>query len=145
MRSKPHIEATKARLRRIGRNPFEQFVADAFENDIWETETTKQSGDGGVDVIATQSGFPQCEPLKVFIQARRYTASQVQPHTVTRCLQKIQRNYDMPDRVLIVSTGECTDQARRTASRLNVGVIDGGDLSRYLIANDKIDILEKYI
>lgn len=138
------ISVTNTALKTIGRNSFEHFVGEVFERGGWNTEVTKQSGDGGVDVIASRKELPQCRSWRILIQARRYTANQVQPSTVKDCLRKIRRNYDTDDRILIVSTGECTYQAQLTADKCEVGVWDGKTLSRYLITNDALDLLDKY-
>lgn len=138
------IAVTKVALKSIDRNSFEHFVGEAFERGGWNTEVTKQSGDGGVDVIALRKNLPNCPAWRILIQARRYTTERVQPSTVKDCLQKIRRNYDIEDRVLIVSTGECTYQAQLTAEKCEVGVWDGSTLSHYLIANDALDLLDEY-
>lgn len=49
---------------------FEQFIAETYRLDGYEVELTPRSADGGVDVIASKSGFGA---IKIFDQAKAYS------------------------------------------------------------------------
>jgi len=45
------------RLQGIDRYEFEDFIAEIFELDNWETSVTQDSDDDGIDVVAEKHGF----------------------------------------------------------------------------------------
>ena len=49
---------------------FEEFIADTYRLDGYDVELTPRSKDGGVDVIASKSGFGA---IKIFDQAKAYS------------------------------------------------------------------------
>lgn len=62
---------------------------------------------------------------------------------MTHSLRKIQYYYGTPDRALIISTGECSAQARQTVKRLSgVEVVDGRDLSKFVLQAGALDLLD---
>ncbi len=61
-----------SKLFRFTKDPrsFEEFIADTYRLDGYDVELTPRSNDGGVDVIATKSGFGA---IKIFDQAKAYS------------------------------------------------------------------------
>lgn len=132
-------------LQCIEPTPFEYFVADLLECGDWETEVTKQSGDGGTDIFAHRDEFPYCKCQRTHIQARRFSANNIQANTLRDSRDKIYRNYDEVEQVVIISTGQVTDQAQITADRESIGIWSGKDVSRYLVRHEAFELLDEHI
>jgi HJR/Mrr/RecB family endonuclease len=105
-------------LNRIDPTQFEYFIGALLGRLGWQYEVTPQSGDEGVDVIATREA-DDLPPWTVFVQVRRITRDSFGASDVTDCVRKIQRHYDTEefDRIVIATTAEATAQARITEAK----------------------------
>jgi restriction endonuclease Mrr len=97
--------------------PFESFLAEVFLEWGYEVETTKVSGDQGVDLIISKDG------IRTAIQAKGYLSSTVgndavqQAHTgkaIYRC-----------HRCAVITNSTFTASARQTAAAVGCLLIDG--------------------
>lgn len=136
------VEDTKTRLQNIDPYEFEQFVADLWEAQGWETEVSQASNDMGVDVIARKAdGMVE---QKLAIQAKRYSAG----NKIGR--QDVQQYYSMKvqdaqaDAAVIVTTSSFTKPAEDWASEHNVKLIDGDDIIQLLNEKSAGHILDEY-
>jgi len=97
--------------------PFENFLAEVFLEWGYEVETTKASGDQGVDLIISKDG------IRIAIQAKGYLSSTVgndavqQAHTgmtIYRC-----------HRCAVITNSTFTASARQAAAAVGCVLIDG--------------------
>jgi len=87
---------------------FEQEVADVFEKNGYNTEVTKGSGDGGVDIIMQKNN------LKYIVQCKRYSNHPVTPQEL-RALWGVKDDFNA-DIVMMVTTSTITDTGRNFVS-----------------------------
>lgn len=131
-------------LGQIDPTQFEFFVGELLERLGWTVKVTPQSGDGGVDVIATREEFAGLQPWTLFVQVRRITVDTFGASDVSDCVRKIRRNYDLEefDRILIVTTAETTAQARITEERYSrVAVWDRDFLAEQVLTAQAFDLI----
>lgn len=104
---------------------FEQFVANLWEEYGFSTEVTSGSQDRGIDIKAEkESPFKQ----RVLIQAKAYSKeNKVDSSDIDR-YQILYRQEENVDKVVIISTGTFTRQAKQKAQELDVEAIDRDDL-----------------
>ncbi len=134
------------KLQRIDPYQFEQLVADVWEYRGWTTEVTTQSKDGGIDIIARKElPFRQ----KQYIQAKRrsphnkISAPKIREYASLN--QKNDPDRDQVDSVILVTTGELTDQAKSEAAEFNLKIVDGDTLSRMIAGWNLKNIVAEYI
>jgi HJR/Mrr/RecB family endonuclease len=96
--------------------PFEKFLADVFEFLGYRVETTKASGDQGIDLIVTGKG------RRIAIQAKGYEGS-VGNGSVQEAYTGA-KFYDCPDCVVITNS-RFTSGAAEVARRVECKLIDG--------------------
>ena len=120
---------------------FERVCQQLVENMGFETETTKASGDGGIDLIAYNH-----QPLlsgKYIIQCKRYTGSVGEP--IIRDLYGVITS-ERANKGILMTTGTFTKSAISFADGKPIELIDGeklhGLLSSYGIAEFDSDIEE---
>lgn len=120
---------------------FEKVCQKLVENMGFETETTKASGDGGIDLIAYNH-----QPLlsgKYIIQCKRYTGSVGEP--IIRDLYGVITS-ERANKGILMTTGTFTKSAIAFADGKPIELIDGeklhGLLSSYGIAEFDSDIEE---
>lgn len=127
-------------LQQVDGHEFEHFIADLWSRRGWNTDVTSQSGDKGIDVIATQA-FPY--PKKVLIQTKRYreTNSVSGPELQKYASLKQRENVD---EVVIITTSGFTDQAEVIADDFNIKLIDGETLQRLVREMAAEDLVATY-
>jgi ribosomal protein L37AE/L43A len=128
-------------LRQMDVYEFEHLVADVWEQRGWETTVTTGSGDRGIDVIATkESPFFQ----KQIIQAKRYKQSNTVGSPDIQQYSSLQQQEPNVDSVIIVTTSSFSPQAKKIASKLNVKLVDGAELSNLILDNNPEVVLDSY-
>jgi len=90
---------------------FEQFLAVLFSKMGYETAVTKQSGDQGIDVIASKG------EIKIGIQAKCYSGS-VGNGAIQEAVAG--RNYYHLDKAIVVTNAEFTNSAKELAEANSV-------------------------
>lgn len=127
-------------LQQLDGHEFEHFIADLWSRRGWNTEVTAQSGDKGIDVIATKA-FPY--PKKILIQTKRYcdTNSVSGPELQKYASLKQRENVD---EVVIITTSGFTNQADVIADDFNIKLIDGGTLQRLIREMAAEDLVATY-
>jgi hypothetical protein len=129
------------RLQHIDEYEFEEFIADLWEKRDWSTQVTTASRDRGIDIIATrESPFPQ----KQLIQAKCYSKDNKVGSPEIQRYASLHRQEENVDSVVIVTTGDFTQQAREVANDLNVKVIDGKSLAELILDSGLENLVEKY-
>lgn len=112
------------RLRKLEPYRFEEFVGELWSMKGWETEVTSQSGDKGIDVIATKS-FPYNK--KSIIQAKRHSKNNsVSGPSMQKYASLKQR--DNVDEVVVISTSDFTAQAEEISDEFNIKLVNGSRL-----------------
>lgn len=141
MSSEQSLEPTIARLQAIDGYDFENFVADLFEEDGWETRVTQDSQDGGIDVIAEQSApFQQ----RAVIQAKRHSSdNKVGRPDVQQYGSLLREDYHR-DMAVIVTTSAFTRGAYEYGRDYNVKLMDGAAVAGLMIAKDRANLLDEY-
>ncbi|EFW91167.1 restriction endonuclease [Haladaptatus paucihalophilus DX253] len=128
-------------LQQLNGYEFEEFVSDLWSFRGWETEVTSQSGDKGIDIIATKS-FPY--PKKTLIQTKRYgTDSSVSGPELQKYASLKQR--DSVDEVIVITTSRFTNQARSLAQEFNIKLVNGDTLSELVVEMSAEELVESYV
>ena len=99
---------------------FEMFVANILSGFGWDTNTTRASGDQGVDVLASSSG------LTVAIQCKRYTG-QVGNEAVQQVFAG--KAHYLATHAAVVTTTNFTPAARQLAQSTGVLLLHHSDLA----------------
>lgn len=129
------------RLSEIDPYDFEQFVADLWERQGYETEVLARSNDLGVDVIATQEGEMG---LTVAIQAKRYALDNKIHRDELQRYTGLDREIDRIDSVAIVTTSGFSDGAWRLAQEQNIRTFSGEDLTNLVEKYKAQDLVDRY-
>lgn len=82
---------------------FEEFIADTYRLDGYDVELTPRSNDGGVDVIASKSGFGA---IKIFDQAKAYSEGRRVPANDVRAAYGVLSMAQDTSKVVITTTSE---------------------------------------
>lgn len=117
---------------------FELLCKRLVEQMGFEAETTRASGDGGVDVVAYNR-----QPLlsgKYIIQCKRYSGSVGEP--VIRDLYGVVMS-ERANKGILMTTGRFTKQALRFADGKPLELIDGASLEELVRANGFVTSSEK--
>jgi HJR/Mrr/RecB family endonuclease len=98
---------------------FEDFIADIFKREGYNTELTKSSGDQGVDIIASNL------KEKVAIQTKRYSQN-----VTNKAIQEViaGANFYDCDRSMVITNSYFTKSAIELAEANNVQLIDRNEL-----------------
>lgn len=130
------------RLRQLDPYELEQFVADLWSLQGWETEVSQQSGDRGIDVIATKN-----HPVeqKHVMQVKRYDEGNNVGSQAVQQYSSLRKQEPGTDTVVIITTSEFTRQARELASQLNVKLIDGRDLTDLINQLNAENLVSDYV
>lgn len=130
------------RLQEIDAYEFEEFVADLWTKQGWETYVTTGANDRGVDVFAEQSTpYPQ----KQAIQVKRYDPDNSVGRPDIQQYASIPQEQTDIDSVIVVTTGTFTDKAQVAAQNLNVKLIDGARLYNLIDALEAFELVESYL
>lgn len=132
----------QAILQQMDPYEFEQFVADLWRKMGWDTEVSTAAGDKGVDVIARKS-MPYEQLL--LIQAKRYGPNTTVGSPDIQQYASLRHQFEHVDKVLIVTTNEFTQQARETATNLNVKLINGHQLVELIDEHEALDLVAEYL
>ncbi|MEU4235659.1 restriction endonuclease [Nonomuraea sp. NPDC026600] len=106
---------------------FEVLVAELFAAMGFQTETTVRSGDGGVDVVATDP-----DPIRggrIIIQAKRYSAT-IQPSVVRDLYGTLV--HEGASKGILITTSGFGPGSREFAENKPLTLIDGVELGRLL-------------
>lgn len=110
---------------------FENLCQELLEKMGFKTETTKASGDGGIDLVAHNS-----QPLlsgRYIIQCKRYSGSVGEP--IIRDLYGVVTS-ERANKGILMTTGYFTPSAIKFAEDKNIELIDGEKLELLLSQND---------
>lgn len=127
-------------LQRMDRFEFEKLVAAMFEKKGHTTTVTPKSGDKGIDIECEKEG------RVTLIQAKRNSSRNKIGSQEIRNYRTLYEQRDDADRVVVVTTGYFTAPAKELAADLTVEIIDGEDLTEFLIsdaASVVLDFLEE--
>lgn len=132
----------ESRLQNIEPYEFEEFVAELWELQGWDTTTTQSSNDRGVDVVAEkEDGIVN---QKLAIQAKRYS----QGNKIGR--DDVQQYYSMKvqdadaDAAVVVTTSSFTAPAEKWASEHNIKLVDSTDILDVLEEQNAQSLLDEY-
>lgn len=103
---------------------FEIMVAKHFKVQGYETELTPYSGDWGIDVIATKG------KEKVAVQAKMYGGSTRKVNRSTMMELYGAMAYQDCTRAVLVTNGECMEDALMVAKKLGIEVVYLNDTQR---------------
>lgn len=115
---------------------FEQVVAEIFRARGYEVALTKQTRDGGKDIIAIYSdtlGIPN----KYFIECKHYPAANKIGIDVVRALHGVKNTKDGPNKTIVATTSTFTDDARKfvdseITSQWDMTLADYSEIVRWL-------------
>lgn len=102
---------------------FEAWVADNLSKFGWIAETTKGSGDQGVDVIARKNG------IKVGIQCKRYTSSVGNKAVQEIIAAKI--HFDLDKAAVLTNSKGYTKSAQELAATSGVKLLSHYDIPKF--------------
>lgn len=120
-------------IRALDPTAFEQFVADLWEAQGWNTTVSRASGDEGIDVVATRR-YPHRQ--KALIQAKRYQADNTVGAPEIQQYGSLYQQEDDVDQVVVVTTSSFTRDAEARAADLDVDLVDGRRLLELLGRHD---------
>lgn len=128
-------------IRQIEPLDFEYFIADLWEQMGWETRVTNQSGDRGIDVIASREHpFDQT----VVIQAKRYGADTKVGSRDAREYAGSLHEHGSADSAVIVTSGGVTSGAFDSARETGVKIISGQKLATLIQEENAVSLIEEY-
>ncbi|NGM70645.1 restriction endonuclease [Natronolimnobius sp. AArcel1] len=127
-------------LQQIDGHEFEHFIADLWSRRGWDTNVTSQSGDKGIDVVATKT-FPY--PKKTLIQTKRYRDSNSVSGPELQKYASLKQRENV-DEVVIITTSGFTDQAEDIADDFNIKLISGETLQRLVREMAAEDLVATY-
>lgn len=135
-------EAYHVSLRDVDPIQFEQFIAELWTHRGWNTTLSSESGDKGIDVIATRD-----EPFsqKQLIQVKRYGEENTVGSPEIQQYGSLKHQEPGVDTVVVVTTSQFSSQAEELAEQLNVKLIDGKGLSKLIEQLGATDLVQKYV
>lgn len=131
----------KSALQEMNEYAFEEFVAELWRKQGWETEVTTGAGDKGIDVIA-KTDYPVEQTH--LIQVKRYAPGNKVSSSEIQQYGSLRRQEDA-DSVIVVTTSSFTEQGTELSNSLNVKLIDGDRLCDIIREEDGIGILTSYV
>ena len=120
---------TKQQLQSMDPYEFEELVADLWKSKGYTTNVRKKSGDRGVDIEAERGG------RKEVIQVKRYSNDNKIGSEEVRKYATLYQQTDS-NQVVLVTSGDVTNQARNLAPDLGVEIVDGAQLVQELQSNN---------
>jgi restriction endonuclease Mrr len=105
---------------------FEDFLQQVFEALGYSAQTTKASGDQGLDLILTGKG------RKIGVQAKGYT-SKVGNHAVQEAHSG--KDYYGCDCCVVITNSNFTRQARKLAARIGCRLISGSEIPDLILGH----------
>lgn len=134
-------EDIRTRLQEIDPYEFEDFVAELWQEEGWETTVSQGSNDMGVDVIAEKKGTIN---QKLAIQAKRYSDGNKVGRPKVQQYHSLKEQDTDADAAVVVTTSSFTDKARLWAHEHNVKLVDGEDLVDMLRKHQRLDLVDEY-
>ncbi len=130
----------KRRLRSVDLDAFEQFVADLWGRQGWETRVTRRSRDESLDVMAERT-----EPYtqRHAIRAKRYAADNPVGGPEVAEYSSLTDQFDA-DVAVVVTTSDFTTDARERAETPGVKPVDGDDLVSIVRRQEAGDLLREH-
>lgn len=101
---------------------FEQFVAEVWSAQGWQTQVTTPQGDRGIDIVATRE---TPVPEKHLIQVKRYASNNTVGSPDVQQYASLKQQQPNVDVVTIVTSGQFSAQAEDIANDLNVKLVNG--------------------
>ena len=122
-------------LYRVHPREFEQLVAHIFQRHGFTVELTKQTRDGGRDIIALKTDSLGI-PIRLLVECKRHARTNKVGVQVVRALYGV-HVHDGANKSIIVTTSSYTKAARdfvnqREATKQQIGLFDFEDLKRWL-------------
>lgn len=141
MATRADREVVLTALRQIDPDDFEEFVADLWASEGWNTRSTPYTGDDGIDVDGERSD-PDFETVGIQVK-RNAPDNKVSNSTVQRLYAAANDHRDY-DEVLVVATGEFSSKAYEYAYKNDLTLVNGSELVDKIFENDRFDLLDEY-
>ena len=116
---------------------FEVKVAEYFNAQGYDTKLTPYSGDWGIDVIATKG------KEKVAVQAKMYGDSARKVSRLSMMQLYGAMVYQDCTRAVMVTNGECMEDALRVAKKLGIAVVHLDETSRQVYTEKVVEMQTK--
>lgn len=121
---------------------FEHLVADLWREQGWKAQVTQASNDSGIDVVCQrESPFTQ----KQLIQVKRYGPETTVSSSEVQQYASLRQQEENVDAVIIITSATYSRQAITIAKKLNVKLIDGGDLYDMILNQGCFDVIVEYM
>jgi hypothetical protein len=134
-------ERLRERLYDVDPFAFEEFVAELWAAEGWETTVTQGSADMGVDVVAERSGTVD---QRLVVQVKRYGPDNPVGRPAVQQYHSMKAQDAAADAAVVVTSSRFTRDAREWAARQNVKLVDGADLVDLVRSHDMADRLATY-
>jgi len=134
-------ERLRGRLYDVDPFAFEEFVAELWAAEGWETTVTQGSADMGVDVVAERSGTVD---QRLVVQVKRYGPDNPVGRPAVQQYHAMEAQDAAADAAVVVTSGRFTRDAREWAASQNVKLVDGDDVLDLVVAHDMGDRLAAY-
>lgn len=132
----------RSELATIESQQFEEFIAELWELDGWETQVTGVVEENAIDVIAVKNELIQ---RKDVIQIKQLDSDKlVTPSAVRNCNSSRHYQQNADSSILITNTG-FSDDAEILADNLNVKTVSGEGLYEHLVESNRFDYFYEYI
>ncbi|MEG3345385.1 restriction endonuclease [Pseudoalteromonas sp. B5MOD-1] len=123
-------------LSRLTSRQFEGIVAKIFEKKGFSVDLTKQTRDGGKDIIAIHSDAMGIKN-KYFIECKHYSDSNKVSIDVIRSLYGVKNTKEGPNKAILVTTSTFTSDARKfvdneALSSWDLTLVDGQQFIEWL-------------
>lgn len=127
------ISKNKNLIYEVSPREFEQIVEQLLRNEGFETRLTKQTRDGGKDIVAIKKGI-NGKPIVFYVECKRYAQENKVGAKIVRELYGIQA-AEKVNKACIVTTSGFTPDAIKWAKEQNVMIdlVDGDALHNMII------------
>lgn len=137
----PDRERLRERLYDVDPFAFEEFLAELWAAEGWETTVTQDSDDMGVDVVAERSGTVD---QRLVVQVKRYGPDNPVGRPAVQQYHSMKAQDAAADAAVVVTSSRFTSGAREWAARQNVKLVDGDDVVDLVLAHGMADRLATY-
>jgi len=131
----------RARLQNIDPYEFEDFVAELWEREGWDTTVSQDSNDMGLDVIAERTGVIN---QKHAIQAKCYAEGNKVGRPKVQQYYALKEQDTEADAAVVVTTSSFTQTAESWAAEHNVKLVDGNALAEMIERVGAYDLVVQY-
>lgn len=127
------ISKNKNLIYEVSPREFEQIVEQLLRNEGFETRLTKQTRDGGKDIVAIKKGI-NGKPIVFYVECKRYAQENKVGAKIVRELYGVQ-TAEKVNKACIVTTSGFTSDAIKWAEEQNVMIdlVDGDALHNMII------------